>query len=512
MSTSTLVGSTLGRWRIEARAGAGPVAEVFRAADAERPGEFVALKRFTAAAARAADFPERLRDVAKPLAGLKHPHVARVLEVGSVERLPCWVAQWADGTGLDALSRRHDRGRLPWADVLEAAIQVVPALRYAHRKGILHGNLKPSNLIRSDAGVVSLTDFGVTRLIARQPDDPSPLLDAPEAALGKPVTRRSDLYTLGGVLYTLLTGRPPFLGKSAVEVTHKHCYAVPERVENFVPGVPRELGELVLRLLAKDPAHRPADAGVLLKQLEAVRADLERRGLVGPRVPPVVSPVEGEPVADEVNDSAPYTPVVLPPDPPVPWTRRPAVMIPLALAVFGGTAWGLLSGPGVAGLRDRVGPLLASADPDDWQRAFDEGLGDLASRDPAYLERAADLRQKLDDRAAQRRALAAGRLLGPAPTVAERMYRRGLALCAQGDLEAARRDWLALVASFESVPEASRWAELAKEGADSIGRAPGAMPPTPEADAGVRAARARAAELRAAGREDEARRVEAGLP
>src|SRR5205085_1231040 len=100
---------------------------------------------------------------------------------------------------------------------------------------------------------------------------------APEHAGGKPATKRSDFYSLGGVLYCLLSGRPPFAGDNAAELLHKHCYAVPERLQRLVPEVPHDIDALVMQLLEKDPARRPADGMVLLRQLERIRGKLERK-------------------------------------------------------------------------------------------------------------------------------------------------------------------------------------------------------------------------------------------
>src|SRR5439155_7331781 len=155
--------------------------------------------------------------------------------------------------------------------------------------GIIHRDLKPSNLLRaagsaeSPPAVVKLTDFGVAKLFAQ------PALTAagsfvgtaaylaPEQAAGKPATKRSDLYSFGGVLYTLLTGRPPFAGENPAELLHKHCYQVPDRPQRLVPEIPHDIDGLVMQLLEKDPARRPPDGLVLLRQLERLRGKYERK-------------------------------------------------------------------------------------------------------------------------------------------------------------------------------------------------------------------------------------------
>src|SRR5438270_12529462 len=131
--------------------------------------------------------------------------------------------------------------------------------------------------------VVKLTDFGVAKLFARPPLTAAGSFVgtaaylAPEQAVGKPASKRSDFYSLGGVLYTLLTGRPPFPGENVAELIHKHCYAIPDRPQMLVPDLPHDLDGLVMQLLEKDPARRPPDGFVLLKQLERIRAKLDRK-------------------------------------------------------------------------------------------------------------------------------------------------------------------------------------------------------------------------------------------
>ena len=142
--------------------------------------------------------------------------------------------------------------------MLDAALQVCPALKHAHDRGIVHRDIKPPNLLRTPAGVIKLTDFGIAKVFAaRHLTNTGGVVGtaeylSPEQAQGKQATKRSDLYSLGVVLYHLLTGRPPFEGRSAAELLHKHAYGQFDRPCKLVLDLPHDLDELVA-------GERPAD-------------------------------------------------------------------------------------------------------------------------------------------------------------------------------------------------------------------------------------------------------------
>src|SRR5439155_12636005 len=177
--------------------------------------------------------------------------------------------------------------------------------------------------------------FGLAKVLPAAPPSPALAIGSaayipPETASGKPLTRRSDFYSLGGVLYTLVTGRPPFAAASLVELMHKQCYTLPERPAMLVPDLPAELDDFVCVLLDKNPGRRPATAAAVLDELERIRGKLERKGetLEWPAkltpdtaemapLPAALGGVGGE--ADE--EAAPR-----------PLLRRPLVVIPLFLA------------------------------------------------------------------------------------------------------------------------------------------------------------------------------------
>src|SRR5262249_26478371 len=215
---------------------------------------------------------------------LDHPGIVRLLEHGVYEGRPFYAMEYVEGPSYEALLT--SRGRLPWPEVLDLALQVCLALKHAHDRGVIHRDLKPSNLLRGAPaadpggagrfGTVKLTDFGIAWVFAGEHLTVTGAVVgtaeylSPEQAAGKPPTKRSDLYSLGGVLYTLLTGRTPFEGE-VVDLLHKHRYGQFEKPSRLVPDLPHELEESVCELLEKEPEARPGDAAVLHRRLDSLR-------------------------------------------------------------------------------------------------------------------------------------------------------------------------------------------------------------------------------------------------
>src|SRR5262249_12251608 len=243
------------------------------------PAERVAVKVLTAALAQDPGFELRFRREVEVLRQLDHPNVVRYYESGTHDGHSFFAMEYVDGTDFEDLL--HEHGSLPWPAGL--ALQVSLALKHAHDRGVIHRDLKPSNLLRATDGTVKLTDFGIakvfagTHLTATGGVVGTAEYLSPEQAVGKPVSKRSDLYSLGVVLYTLLTGRTPFEGETLVDLLHKHRYAQFDLPRKLVPDLPHDLETVVCQLLAKDPAERPADGLVLHRQLDRIRRKLERK-------------------------------------------------------------------------------------------------------------------------------------------------------------------------------------------------------------------------------------------
>src|SRR5947208_1239100 len=255
-----MIGDRLGKWVIFKELGRGGMGRVYLAQE-ELTGRQAALKVLAAKLAQEVGFLHRFQREIETLSKLDHPNIVRFYEAGFEDGHHFYAMEYVEGLNLDQLL--EEQPRLLWKDVLNIALQVAPALRHVHDHGIIHRDIKPSNLILNAQGVIKLTDFGIAKVFA------STHLTAtggivgtaeflsPEQAAGKIVGRRSDLYCFGCVLYALLTGRPPFTGKTYVELLHKHRYGQFDRPQTYVTDIPHELDELICQLLEKEPDKRP---------------------------------------------------------------------------------------------------------------------------------------------------------------------------------------------------------------------------------------------------------------
>ena len=205
-------------------------------------------------------FLQRFQREVDALHLLNHPNIVRFYESGAQDGRYFYAMEYVAGKNFEELL---DGGRLPWREVLDMALQVVPALKHAHDHGIIHRDLKPQNLMRDEAGVVKLADFGVAKVFAsRQLTATGGIVGtaeyvSPEQASGKPVTPRSDLYSLGVVLYLLLTGRLPFKGGSIIELIHQHRYAQFDEPAKFVDDLPHDLNTVVCASWRRTPPSGP---------------------------------------------------------------------------------------------------------------------------------------------------------------------------------------------------------------------------------------------------------------
>ncbi|WP_329361008.1 serine/threonine-protein kinase [Streptomyces sp. NBC_01483] len=248
------------RYQLDELLGRGAMGEVWRATD-QVLGRPVAVKLLRAD--EATDI-ERFRLEAQTAARLNHSNLVGVYDFGSHHGGLYLVMELVDGRSL--AQERSMRGTLAPHEAAAIAAQVAAGLSAAHRQGVIHRDIKPANVMISTDRTVKITDFG----IARFADDTASTLTAtgkiigtadylaPERALGHPAQPASDVYSLGCVLYELLTGRPPFQGTTSIAVVQQHVNAAPLPPAQLRPEIPQPLSDYLLHLLAKDPPHRPS--------------------------------------------------------------------------------------------------------------------------------------------------------------------------------------------------------------------------------------------------------------
>ncbi|MGN2634944.1 Stk1 family PASTA domain-containing Ser/Thr kinase [Nocardia takedensis] len=289
--------------------GFGGMSEVHKARDL-RLSRDVAIKVLRADLARDPTFYLRFKREAQNAAALNHPAIVAVYDTGEAEvdggPLPYIVMEYVDGDTLRDLVR--GKGPLPPRRAMEVVADVCAALDFSHRAGIVHRDMKPANIMINRAGAVKVMDFGIARAIA---DSSNPMTQtaavigtaqylSPEQARGETVDARSDVYSVGCVLFEILTGEPPFTGDSPVAVAYQHVREDPRLPSHVYQGVPRELDSVVLKAMSKNPANRYQTAAEM-------RADLIR--VLGGQKPsaPMVMTEEDRTTVFGSNEPAPRT-------------------------------------------------------------------------------------------------------------------------------------------------------------------------------------------------------------
>jgi serine/threonine-protein kinase len=274
---SSPVGTLLcGRYRLDAVVGSGGMSTVFRAFDTVLERQ-VAIKRMHRDVAADADQLERFRREARAVAQLNHPHVVGVIDAGEDEEaMPFIVFEFVEGETLKDRIRRS--GRLAIPEALAYAIEIARALGAAHERGIVHRDVKPQNVLIDEEGSAKVTDFGIARTIEEDGLTAAGRVlgttdyVAPEQALGDRVTGQSDLYSLGVVLFEMLTGDVPFHGDNQVAVAMKHVREELPDLQHARPEASAALAALLDRATAKSTAERYADAAAMIADLEEVLA------------------------------------------------------------------------------------------------------------------------------------------------------------------------------------------------------------------------------------------------
>ena len=269
----------IGPYLIDRRIGSGGMGNVYHGKH-EDTGHEVAVKVLSASMAREAGFVQRFSREIQALKKLSSEHIVELFEDGETDDGSYYYSmEFVDGETLTSMVSR--RKRIPWPEVVEISLQIAAALKAAHNAGVVHRDLKPSNLMISKDGRVKLADFGVahvfatTRLTRTGGVVGTAEYMSPEQARGVRATKHSDLYSLGAVMYVMLTGRPPFTGKTASEILHQQQFSQCDKPSHYVPDLPRLLEEFVCTLLEKKPEKRLPDALVVTRRLQNIRSRIE---------------------------------------------------------------------------------------------------------------------------------------------------------------------------------------------------------------------------------------------
>lgn len=262
------------RYEIHSHIARGGMAQVYLARDRvlDRP---VAVKELAPEFASDPSFVERFRREAQSAAGLTHANVVSVYDWGSHDGTYFIVMEYVDGPSLSQVIRSE--GALHPRRAAEIAGQIADGLGFAHARGVVHRDIKPGNVLLTKSGQAKVTDFGIARALS-SPDDNltqagsvmgTATYFSPEQAQGLPVDPRSDLYSLGVVLYEMITGKPPFTGETPLAISYRHVQDTPEPPSTRMAGVPRGLESIIMKLLSKKPDDRYDSA-------QELQADLGR--------------------------------------------------------------------------------------------------------------------------------------------------------------------------------------------------------------------------------------------
>lgn len=260
MSSSSLIGRKLGKYLIVEMVGKGGMATVYKGLQAE-VDRFVAIKVLPPHPGQDSSFVERFRQEARTIARLQHPHIVPLYDYGSDDDVMYLITPFIDG---GSLNERIRRSPMPPSEAEQLIAQIAEALDYAHRQGVVHRDIKPDNILIDREGHALLSDFGIAKMIENTTPGitgtggliGTPAYMSPEQAQGLPVDGRSDIYSLGIVVFEMLTGRQPYRDETAMQVVMKHINAAPPSLQEAAENASQEMDDVLRKALAKNPDDR----------------------------------------------------------------------------------------------------------------------------------------------------------------------------------------------------------------------------------------------------------------
>jgi eukaryotic-like serine/threonine-protein kinase len=395
------VDEKLGSFKITGTLGVGAMGVVYKAVH-DATGRPAAVKVVNKDIAAKGKTSERFQREAEILKQFRHQNIVRFYAVGRFQGTSYIAMEFVQGKTLEQLL--EDRGAMPWEEVVDLGAQLCDALQYAHDHGVVHRDLKPSNLMITEDNRVKLTDFGIakdldkTALTATGRTLGTAAYMAPEQIRGAPeVSHKTDLYSLGCVLYQMLTGQAPFSGATHVVLMHCHLNEPAPRPSAKVAEIPKALDALVVQLMSKSPTDRPWDAAVVAAALGEMRDKFQKGeaiGMVWPTANATAMSTAALPTGIDTGASSSVvkkskkkksrSSTFAGEDDPA--TRRRKLLeiggLVLALALVGGLIAYIIMPPGQEYLFQHAEKLMASTDMHDWRTARDEYLDPLDRRFP----------------------------------------------------------------------------------------------------------------------------------
>ena len=468
-SSGSDVHRMLGPFLIERKLGVGGMGIVYKATYTKN-GADVALKVLPLSLTVNKLLVDRFNREMAILKKLKHPRIVQFYGGGSQNGQHFYAMEYIDaGTLADLLK---EKGRLPWQQVIEFAVQICEALEYAHEHGIVHRDLKPANLFLGQDGKLRLGDFGVARdsdataLTASGSTVGTHAYMAPEQITGKqPISNKTDLYALGCVMFEMLTGRVPFSGAASMELLLKHINEPPAKIRTEVMDCPVFLEQVVMQLLEKHPDKRPHDALMVQVALEEVIERVaaktstmsqmtEGAGQTAIDMSQLSDPAQLKKLLGKKKKKRKATGPI--------WERGWFLATCLAV-MLGGVAWSLMP-PSEEKLFALAQPLMQADDPIKWQEANDRYLQSLLERFPngKHADEARELIDKLEMHRTERGIETRLRLGQDPKNEAERLYLQARAFERFGDFLTARDQYRAMSDLLKDRDDDRSYQNLAK--------------------------------------------------